>query len=67
MNMEAFKDCKTWGDSEAVLEKTPTPILTEFVAKVKAAKEVLVDLTMRDNFILVQAESKLDWRSRNKS
>ncbi len=56
---EKLIKCVTWSDSQKVWEESPRDMIQEFVDALKKAKE-FVNLTMRDEFLLWQAESYLN-------
>jgi hypothetical protein len=55
---EKLNKCVTWADSQKVWEDSPKHMVQDFVNALKKAKE-FVDLTMRDEFLLTQAEPYL--------
>jgi len=58
---EALAPCNTQGESQAVIARTPTKTLSDFVKAVCAA-EKYIDLTMRDHYLLNQIKMELAHR-----
>jgi hypothetical protein len=57
---EKLNKCVTWQDSQDVLKDTPKEVIREFINALETAKE-FIDLTMRDEFLLSQAVSYLQY------
>jgi hypothetical protein len=58
---EKLSACVTWGDSDKVFKETPNASLRDFISALENAKD-FIDLTMRDEFLLNQATSILNYR-----
>lgn len=57
---EKLNKCNVWADSQRVFEETPNDIIREFINALETAKN-FIDLTMRDEFLLIQAHSYLQY------
>jgi hypothetical protein len=53
---EKLSKCMVWADSQKVFEETPNGVIREFIDALENAKN-FIDLTMRDEFLLTQAQS----------
>lgn len=62
MKMIDFKRCQTWSDANDLIKSKSSSVLEEFVFNMEKAKDILGELTMRDEFILNQAKAALDIR-----
>jgi hypothetical protein len=64
MTKEEFKnkiqDLKTVGDSYAFFKNTPNDILKEFIEAGRKAIDVGFGLTMRDEYLIKEAETRLE-------
>ena len=60
---EKLSKCVTWGDSQKVFEETPINIIKEFIDALEKAKN-FIDLTGRDEFLLTQAQSYVQYNPR---
>ena len=57
---EKLNKCNVWADSQKVFEETPNDIILSFINALENAKN-FIDLTMRDEFLLTQAHSYLQY------
>ena len=69
MNKEEFKnklqDLKTSYDAYCFFKDTPNDILKEFIEAGRKAIDVGISLTMRDEFLIKEAETRLEVNNEN--
>lgn len=60
---EKLNKCNVWADSQKVFEETPNEVIKEFIDALMKAR-TFIDLTMRDEFLLTQAQSYIQFNVR---